>query len=183
MDLAVVTKLESAGIDKTFATRVPMVLIERDENGRLAPVGEEVGVVAGSEIARVTLAKITSLYRGTKTPPSFRHGPPAEYVPFFACIEGTVIAACRAAGRPEYDEEIERLYSHLRRRPDGRDANPLFSYMQAAARLYMSAFDVSQAEVDAVCRRLSLSAGHFKTGPTSTNYCEIVSEGFLASSG
>jgi hypothetical protein len=46
--------------------------------------------------------------------------------------------------------------------------------MQAAARLYMSAFDVSPAEFDAVCRRLSRSAGHFGLGPTSTNYCEMV---------
>jgi hypothetical protein len=46
--------------------------------------------------------------------------------------------------------------------------------MQAAARLYMSIFDVSQAELDAVCRRLSQSAGRFGQGPTSTSYCEVV---------
>lgn len=86
---------------------------------------------------------------------------------FFAMLERAVIGYCRSSGRAGYDAEIERLYTHLRRRPDGRDANVLFSYMQAATRLYMSMFDVSQAELDAVARRLSQSAGRFADGPTS----------------
>lgn len=174
MDLTVVTKFDDAGIDKTFKTSVPTVGIEVDDQGRVQPVGQNVVVIAGPKTAHVTLKRISELFTGTKTPPSFRDGPTDEYVLFFAMIELTVIDYCRCAGRAEYDAEIERLYTHLRRRPDGQDASPLFSYMQAAARLYMSAFNVSQAEFDAVCRRLSKSAGHFGMGPTSTNYCEIV---------
>lgn len=178
MDLTVLTKFDEAGIDKTFATSVPAIAVEVDAHGRVQPVGDEVLVVAGAKSARVTLKKISALFTGTKTPPSFRDGPPEEYLLFFALIEGTVIEFCRRAGRLEYDAEIERLYTHLRRRPDGRDANPLFSYMQAAARLYMSTFAVSAAELDAVCRRLSRSASHFALGPTSTTYCEVVGSTF-----
>ena len=174
MDLTVVTKFDDAGIDKTFKTSVPTIGIEVDDHGRVQPVGNEIVVIAGPNTAHVALKRISELFTGTKTPPSFRKGPTDEYVLFFAVIELTVMSFCRSAGRREYDAEIERLYTHLRRRPDGHDSNPLFSYMQAAVRLYMSAFDVSQAELDAVCRRLSQSAGHFGLGPTSTNYCEVV---------
>jgi hypothetical protein len=174
MDLTVVTKLDDAGIDRAFETIVPTIGIEVDDEGRVQPVSEVVAVIAGPKTTHVALKKISELFTGTKSPPSFRSGPTAEYVLFFAVIELTVIDFCRSAGRAEYDAEMERLYTHLRRRPDGHDANPLFSYMQAAARLYMSSFDVSQAELDAVCRRLSQSAGHFAAGPTSTNYCATV---------
>jgi hypothetical protein len=182
MDLTVVTKFDDAGIDKTFRTSLPAIGIKVDEAGRVQPVGDEVLVTAGPKTAHIALKKISQLFAGTKTPPTFRDGPTGEYVLFFALIESTVIDFCRWAGRPEYDAEVERLYAHLRRRPDGHDANPLFSYMQAAARLYMSAFNVSQAELDAVCRRLSKSASHFALGPTSTNYCEVVGSTFAGAS-
>jgi hypothetical protein len=178
MDISVVTQFDDAGIDKTFKAHVPSVAIDVDDNGRVRTVGSEVVVIAGPKTARVTLKKISELFAGTRTPPSFRSGPTEEYTVLFALIEHTVIAFCRATGRLEYDAEMERLYTHLRRRPDGRDANPLFSYMQAAVRLYMSAFDVSAAELDAVCRRLSQSAGRFGDGPTSSSYCETVGSAF-----
>lgn len=174
MDLTVVTKFDDAGLDKTFKTTLPTIGIEVDAQGRVQPIGPEVAVIAGSKTVLVSLKRISELFTGTRTPPSFRDGPTDAYMLFFALIELTVIDFCRCAGRAEYDAEIERLYTHLRRRPDGHDPNPLFSYMQAAARLYMSAFDVSQAEFDAVCRRLSKSAGRFGLGPTSAHYCEVI---------
>jgi len=174
MDLTVVTRLHDAGIDTTFKQQALTLGVEVDAHGRVLPAGDEVLVAAGPNTASVTLKKVSELFAGTKTPPSFRDGPTGDYIMFFALIELTVIECCRSAGRHEYDAEIERLYTHLRRRPDGRDGNVLFSYMQAAARLYMSVFDVSQAELDAVARRLSQSAGRFGNGPTSTNYCEVV---------
>ncbi|CAN5920158.1 hypothetical protein BH11MYX4_BH11MYX4_05370 [soil metagenome] len=178
MDLTVVTQLGNAGIDTTFKQDLLMLGIEVDDRGRIQPVGNDVVVFAGPSTTRVTLKKISELFAGAKTPPSFRNGPTDDYLLFFAFIELAVIEFCRCADRPEYDAEIERLYTLLRRRPDGRDGNVLFSYMQAAARLYMSAFDVSQAELDAVARRLSQSAGRFADGPTSTTYCEVVGAGF-----
>jgi hypothetical protein len=178
MDPVAVATLQLAGVDTTFKQCVPTVGIEVNDQGHLLPINDSMVVLAGPKTAHVTLKKISELFAGTKTPPSFRKGPTDEYLLFFGLIELTVIDFCRCAGRAEHDAEIERLYNHLRRRPDGRDGNPLFSYMQAATRLYMSAFDVSQAEFEAVARRLSQSAGHFGMGPTSTNYCEIVGAGF-----
>lgn len=174
MDVAVTTKLDEAEIDRTFRACVPTVCIVLDDEGRVQPVVDEIVVAAGDRTVRVALKTISELFVGSRTPPSFRNGPTEEYVLFFAVIELTIIEYCRRVGRAEYDTEIERLYNHLRRRPDGSDANPLFSYMQAAVRLYMSAFDVGQAELEAVCRRLCQSARRFGAGPTSTTYCETV---------
>jgi hypothetical protein len=85
-------------------------------------------------------------------------------------IEGTALDYCQVTNQPETDEEFYRLYRHLSRRPDGRDSHPLFSYLQAAAQLYMSIKDTSRAEFEAVTGRLALSARHFSMGPTSRNY-------------
>jgi len=67
-----------------------------------------------------------------------------------------------------------RIYNLLRRRPDGTDDNPLFSYLQGAARLYMSLFDVSQAEFEAVFNRLTRSAKGYMEDAASTNYIRFL---------
>jgi hypothetical protein len=56
------------------------------------------------------------------------------------------------------------------------DANPLFSYLRAASRLYLSLRDVSRAEFEAVANRLRVSARTFSAGIDSTNYHHFVLE-------
>ncbi len=62
----------------------------------------------------------------------------------------------------------------LRRRPAGRDRNPLFSYLQAAARLYLSIDSRSGAEHEAVVGRLARSAKTLALGQSSRNYLRHV---------
>ena len=88
-------------------------------------------------------------------------------------IELTVIDYCVTTRRVVTDQEFERLYVHLRRRPDRTDAEPLFSYLQAAVRLYLSLRDISQAEFEAVVRRLAHSAQRYSAGYASRNYVEV----------
>jgi hypothetical protein len=171
VDQEALNRLGELGIDSPLGEQDLFVEIVRDETGGIVPAGREVMVAADEIEARVALRSITELFSGRKMPPSFRHGPTGEYVGFFAFIESTVLDYCEANGRIEYDEEILRLYALLRRRPDGTDDSPLFSYMQAAVRLYMSIHEVSRDEFDAVCRRLTQSARTFRMGPTSKNYC------------
>lgn len=178
MDREVLAQLEKAGIDVTFTERVPVIPVEVEAGGKVVPAGEEVTVMSGEAVAVVTLKSIPELFTGARRPPSFDRGPTDEYVWFFMLIERTVLDVCISTGRAERDQEIERLYRHLRRRPAGRDANPLFSYMQAAARLYMSLRDVSRAEFDAVAQRLTRSARRFADGPMSRNYIRMLNEHF-----
>ncbi|HYH99833.1 hypothetical protein, partial [Hyalangium sp.] len=129
------------------------------------------------------LAPISQLWTGSAVAPDFSRAPLPEYEPFFILLEATAAEFCNATGRPQRDREFERLYRHLRRRPDSTDANPLFSYLRAAARLYLSLRDVSRAEFEAVADRLYRSARTFATRIDSTNYHHFVLEEFFHPTG
>ena len=173
MDREVVEAIEKAGIDTTFEKSIPVLGIQVDGRGSPIPLGDEVTVVAGEESAVGRLRRISDLWTGDARPPDFADGPTREYVMFFAVIERTAADYCSCTGKRTRDQEFERLYNHLRRRPDGADGNPLFSYLQAAARLHMSLRDGSRAEFEAVARRLTRSARTFSEGYASTNYLDL----------
>jgi hypothetical protein len=170
MDTAFIQKLKDAGLpadpDK-LSVGVPR------EHGKLAQEdGLLVLVGARAGTALVEPKRIAELFVGDRQPPPMKGGPPEEYFSFFFALEHCAALACEARGRPEVDEEFERIYRQLRRRPDGVDRNPVFGCIQRAARVYMSLADVSQAEYEAVMNRLSKSARTFHTHVGSTNYFE-----------
>jgi hypothetical protein len=177
VDQEAVNYLAKARIDVSMKKHLPVVPIVLDQDEKLVLPGEEIPVLVGGKYAvSVKLKPISALFTGTVRPPSFAHSaPPAQYFPFIAMIERTAIDYCRVMRQIVKDQEFNRLYTHLRRRPDGTDANPLFAYLQAATRLYMSLRDVSRDEFEAVAGRLALSAKHFSIGYSSTNYFEVVS--------
>jgi hypothetical protein len=180
MDERVVKELVRLGIDVTLNERLPVVGIRLDRDGSgILPLEDEVAVIEGDRTAIVTLRSASELFVGDVRPPDFANGPGDDYVLFFALIERTAADYCATRRLIDKDLEFERLYRHLRRRPDGRDANPLFSYLRAAARLYMSLRSVSRWEFESVAERLSRSARHFSQGPTSTNYFEYVGRPLL----
>jgi hypothetical protein len=158
--------------------RVPIRL---DGQGKVMALAKEVPVLYGEKPALVTLQPVSRLWVGAAQPPDFSGTPPPSYQPFFLLLETTAADYCATLGKPERDEEFEHLYRQLRRRPDGHDPNPLFSYMQAAARLYLSLRDVSQAEFEAVVNRLGRSAKTFRTHVDSTNYWQRVLRTLVAS--
>lgn len=129
-----------------------------------------VEVRQGKKTGHVGLPPLSSLFRGNAVPPSFQGPPPPAYMPLFLCIERSVAQAAALRPQPERDEEFERLYRQVRRRPDGKDPSPLFRVIQAAARLALCARPTSRAEFEAVMDRLSRSARTFHTHTGSTNY-------------
>ncbi len=169
MEREVVEALEKADMPVGTPDRL-RVPVHLDEQRRVIPVRESVLVVSEKGSVQVRLKPITQLFTGSKTPPDFSRSPPPEYHPFFILIEAAAADYCKARGRPEHEEQIERLYRLLRRRPDGDYPSPAISYLQAAARLYMSLRDVSKAEFEAVADRLHRSARHHATHTGSTNY-------------
>ncbi|HYO58730.1 hypothetical protein [Archangium sp.] len=180
MDMEMKAELERAGlrVGRTEMLRVP---IEIDPRGQVKPLDKDVPVMdaSGQGVTFVKLKPISQLWTGTAVPPSLAGSPPQEYQPFLFVLELTAADYCVTTRKVETDAEFERLYRLLRRRPDGQDANPLFSYLQGAARLYLSLEDVSQAEFEAVAQRLSQSARHFATHVGSTNYYQRVLRDFL----
>jgi hypothetical protein len=185
MDLKAITALEKGGMDPTHPELlwVPTAL---GEQGRVVPLDQDLPVPVMDEAHQVVwlpLEPLSLLWTGSTVPPDFSREPPPEYEPFFILIEATAAEYCDATGRPERDREFERLYRRLRRHPDSEDPNPLFSYLRAAARLYLSLRDVSRAEFEAVAHRLSVSARTFSTRVDSTNYHHFVLEEFFYPTG
>ncbi len=172
-DSAVVAALVEKGIDPILEAAVPSIGIQVDSNGQAQALEDAVGVIDGRRVAVVRPAAISELFFGDAQPPDFTRGPPLGYAAFFTMIERTAADYCSCTGERIRDMEFERLYSHLRRRPDGVHAHPLFSHLRAAARVYMSLRATSQAEYDAVLRRLVKSALTFAVGPTSSNYLDL----------
>jgi hypothetical protein len=147
------------------------------KDGRVAPLGEEVPVADNSwTMAHVKLKPISQLWTATGTAP-FPVTTAPRHEAFLVLLESTASVYCMTMGRPETDAEFERLYRQLRRHPDGRDAHPLFEYLQAAARLYLSLQDVSRAEYEALTDRLSKLARIAHTHVGSTNYHRIMLSG------
>jgi hypothetical protein len=72
---------------------------------------------------------------------------------------------------------MERIFASLRRRPDS-EGGRLHGYLRAAARLYLSAHDISQAEYEAVMNRLAKSARTFSMPPVSRNYLATLRQTF-----
>jgi hypothetical protein len=175
MDAEAKAALERAGFhaEQTGLLRIP---IEISPQGQVRPLSEEVPVMeAGTPgLALLKLEPCAQLWTGTAVPPSMAGTPPEQYQPFFLMLEMTAADYCTTTRKAVPDAEFERLYRLLRRRPDGTDANPLFSYLRGAARLYMSLRDVSRAEFEAVAQRLSQSARHFSTHVGSTHYYQQV---------
>jgi len=177
MDDAVIQRLSAAGFDVTLQKQLPIIAVAVDKQHNPLPLGldDEVPVLVEDKKAVGVIVKRTGeLFTGNVVPPSFSRGPTPAYERFFMLLERTAVDYCGCIERKERDQEVVRVYSALCRRPDGRDQNPIFSYLQAAARIYMSLKPVSRAEYEAVFDRLRTSAKRFAQGPASTNYIDAV---------
>ncbi len=171
-------RLQRAGL-KLDQPEMLRVAIQRDESKKILTLSGEVPVMSNEGLVLATLQPISKLWTGSAVPPDLSRTPPPQYQPFLLLLESTAANYCAAIGKPETDDTFERLYRQLRRRPDGNDPHPLFSYLQGAARLYMSLRDVSQAEFEAVVNRLSQSAKWHSTHVGSTNYYREVLHGLF----
>ncbi|HZH77383.1 MAG TPA: hypothetical protein VEY88_15245 [Archangium sp.] len=178
MDREAVEKLQRAGL-KVEQPELLRVAIQRDEQKQVMRLRGEVPVMGNEGLMLVSLKPVTKLWTGSAVPPDLSRTPPPRYQPFLLLLESTAANYCAAVAKPETDDEFERLFRQLRRRPDGEDAHPLFSYLQGAVRLYLSLRDVSQAEFEAVVNRLSQSAKWHSTHVGSTNYYREVLHGLF----
>lgn len=178
VDHAVVEKLRQAGL-KVDQPELLRVAVQRDEHQKLLPLGAEVPVLGNEGVVLIALQPVSRLWTGTVVPPDLSRTPPEHYHPFLLLLESTAANYCASTGKAETDDEFARLYRQLRRRPDGEDAHPLFSYLQGAVRLYQSLRDVSQAEFEAVVNRLHQSAKWHSTHVGSTRYHREVLQGLF----
>jgi len=150
--------------------------LARGPDGSLAlPTGDAIPVRApGGVVLRLDLGPIRTLFRGTRDPGEFAGAPPPEYDPVFALLELSLAAIQQGLGKPLRDDDAMKLFSEMRRRPDGKFQSPLYVYFRAALRLLLLARPTSEREYDAVLRRLERSARTFRTDGASTWYQDKV---------
>ena len=173
MDLKVRQELQRAGLEMDWPERL-QVPIQFGPNGRALPLGEEVPVADDSwTTAQVKLKPISQLWTVSEKTPFLLRTPP-HHEAFLHLLQSTAVIYCTSMDKPETDAEFERLYRMLRQRPDGLDCHPLFSYLQGAARLYMSLRSVSRAEYEALLQRLGQLAQRFRLHADSTGYHDKV---------
>jgi hypothetical protein len=169
MDLSVRQELERMELELD-RPELLQVSIEFGPHGQPIPLGEEVQVLDESWTpAQVRLKPITQLWTTAEVTPFLLRTAP-QHESFMVLLQSTAFIYCSSMGQPETDAEFERIYRKLRRYPDAVDHHPLFSYLQGAARLYLSLRDVSRTEYEALTRRLGNLAERFCTHTGSTNY-------------
>jgi len=124
----------------------------------------------GKRAATWDVRSLRELFRGDQAPPPHMDSYPPEYARCFFNFEKHVISACDIEG-DRTDQELESIYSALRRRPDGRNhLGPLHDYLWQAAALMLGMHRLSQAEFESVVGALEHSVRKWAHRPVSRNY-------------
>jgi hypothetical protein len=183
VELASLTDEERAALRHSW---VPTV----KETGHV-PIGDEVPVRLGDRTVHLKLPGVAASLKGDKKAPSFSpppggtwgtgsaREPVTDYTPVFSMIERTALEHCRQRVIVVSDREFDELYRHLRRRPDGTHAHPIFSYLRGAVRVALALRDTSRDELEAVLSRLAGSAKHRAVSDSSANYLQMLMEMFM----
>lgn len=138
----------------------------------------EIFLFDGEKAALWSISSLPELFRGARLPPSSEEMAhyPEEYMPFFYLIETYALQACEAIGRDLIDDEFVRIYSEIRRRPEGKSLGFVYDAVYQAAALAMGMQSFSQAEFEAVFNQLAASARGWKEGYSSRNYIRYLRE-------
>ncbi|MDA2926378.1 tetratricopeptide repeat protein [Acidobacteria bacterium AH-259-G07] len=125
----------------------------------------------GEKVAQWRVDSLQELFRGNQEPPPDREMEqyPPEYVDFFYLIERHLITICERI-KPPPDEEFIRIFSAVRKRPDGRSLGLVHDAVWQCACLALGLRPYSEAEFKAVLGQLARSARHWKEGFASRNY-------------
>jgi hypothetical protein len=123
----------------------------------------------GEKIVRWPVPALAELFRGSRTPPPDMDHYPEEYTPHFFFIENHVLTVCEANG-DRTDQEMEEIYSMLRRRPDGRSLGAVHDFLWQVSALLLGTQVLSAAEFAALVSALERSTRKWALRPVSRNY-------------
>ena len=123
----------------------------------------------GKKMARWKAASLTEFFRGSRQPPPDMDHYPEDYAPLFFFIESQFLTLCEAMG-DRTDQEMEEIYSALRRRPDGRSLGMVHDFLWQISALLLGRYPLSQTEFEALIRALVRSTRKWSERPVSRNY-------------
>jgi hypothetical protein len=127
-------------------------------------------------IGKWHVPSLREMFRGEKEAPDLEQYPDA-YTPLFFEIESHLLSACDICGDIT-DNEFERIYSALRRRPDGKSDSIMHDIAYQAAAFILGLEVISRHEFEAIFSRLARSARTFTLGHSSRNYINYLRNTF-----
>jgi hypothetical protein len=119
------------------------------------------------------VASLREFFRGDRQPPADMDHYPKEYCVPFYFIERQLITVCEVMGN-RTDQEMEEIYSALRRRPDGRSLGPVHDFLWQVCALLLGKYALSAAEFAAIAGQLERSVRKGALRPVSRNYAEFL---------
>jgi len=126
-------------------------------------------VTDGAKTVPWEVPALAGLFRGNAIPPNDINHYPPDYFPHFFFVEKHFLALCDAS-KDRTDQEMEDIYSALRRRPDGRSLGAVHDFMWQVAALLLGSHTVSAAEYHALLGALVRSTRKWALRPVSRNY-------------
>jgi hypothetical protein len=164
------TMLASEGLDAGNLS----VALETDDRGHIRVVDRHsVPVSDGKKLVFWPVASLRELCRGNRPAPADMDHYPPEYCAHFYFIENHLITACDAQG-DRTDQELEEIYSTLRRRPDGRSLGTTHDFLWQVAALVLGTHPLSQLEFEAIFSALTSSTRKWGQRPVSRNYVDYL---------
>ena len=162
--------VEAAGLDLKNLS----VALEADGQGHIRVCDRHyVPVTDGKKVVSWPVKSLRELVRGQRLPPDdIEHYPP-EYVMHFFFIENHLLTLCDAEG-DRTDQEMEEIYSTLRRKPDGRSLGPNHDFLWQVAALLLARHPFSQPEYEAFLGALVRSTRKWSLRPVSRNYVDYL---------
>ena len=154
------------------------VALETDHRRNIRVVDKHtVAVTDGEKMIGWPVPALAGLFRGSQTPPPDMDHYPEAYTPHFFFIENHVLTACKAMG-DRTDQEMEEIYSMLRRRPDGRSLGALHDFLWQVVALLLGTRALSAAEYEALIGALEHSTRKWGLRPVSRNYVAYLHQTF-----
>jgi len=175
-DLDPVESLEKIVAEQKWDVEKITVALLADERGRIRIEDRHsVPLTDGEEVVFWPVPGLRELFRGDRLPPQDMDEYPPDYCPHFYFIEEHFLTLCRAHGdRP--DQEMEEIYSMLRRRPDGRSLGTTHDFIWQVAALLLGTQILSEREYEAIFAALERSARKWGQRPISRNYAAFLRE-------
>jgi hypothetical protein len=154
------------------------VALETDDHHNIRVLDKHsVPVSDGQKMAYWPVPTLTGLCRGNRAPPPDMDHYPKEHAPCFFLIESHVLTVCQALG-DRTDQELEEIYSMLRRRPDGRSLGVVHDFLWQVSAFLLGTHVLSAAEFEALIGALERSTRNWGLRPVSRNYVAYLHQTF-----
>jgi hypothetical protein len=154
------------------------IAVESDGARRVRTTDKHViSVTDGEKVVSWTVASLTELFRGDKLPPPDMEHYPPEYVEHLFFIERHLMSLNDLIG-DRTDQEMEEIYSALRRRPDGRSLGTTHDFMWQVGALLLGRHALSAVEFEAIVGALLHSARAWGKRPVSRFYAAYLRDTF-----